>query len=151
MIENNDQVGLEIAVKGRSGIYMAEPVSNRKATVETAQLLRWMRALTDKRNTITLATTKRVSERATITVALKIDFSTLTASRNICLMPNLLRYCTNSLTVKKFCQSKITNQPRARPSQPRATENTRPRSLFTVTVGVQIDKAALTHICQTIN
>ena len=101
MIENNDQVGLEIAVKGRSGIYVAEPVSNRKATVETAQLLRWMRALTDKRNTITLATTKRVSERATITVALKIDFSTLTASRNICLMPNLLRYCTNSLTVEK--------------------------------------------------
>jgi len=40
MIENNDQVGLEIAVKGRSGIYMAETVSNRKATVETAQLLR---------------------------------------------------------------------------------------------------------------
>lgn len=69
MIVNNDQVGLEIAVKGRSGIYMAEPVSNRKATVETAQLLRWMRALTGKRNTITLATTKRVAGRNAINSA----------------------------------------------------------------------------------
>ena len=69
MIENNDQVGLESAVKGRSGIYMAEPVSNRKATVETAQLLRWMRALTGKRNTITLATTKRVAGRNAINSA----------------------------------------------------------------------------------
>ncbi len=76
MIENNDQVGLEIAVKGRSRINVAELVSDTEATVETAQLLRWMRALTGKRNTITLATTKRVAGRNAINsteVRWKID------------------------------------------------------------------------------
>lgn len=105
MIENNDQVRLEIAVKGRSGIYVAELVSDTEATVDTAQLLRLIRALPDKRNTITLATTKRVSERATITVALQIDFSTLTAPRNIGLMTIPLHCCTGSMTVAKlFCK-----------------------------------------------
>ncbi len=69
MIENNDQVGLEIAVKGRSRINVAELVSDTEATVETAQLLRWMRTITGKRNTFTLATNKRVAGRNAINSA----------------------------------------------------------------------------------